>query len=135
MSRVIQSERGNPRRKSPSQHELRPAAAGARPLAVDRGHVFLPGLLRRLNAGEKTSFHINEIRTPVDGDTVSASLLELAAADYRGLLYLAGCTRLSRYESVLATHLLPLENGVDHDMVIILKEGSRLRGRPAGNIF
>jgi len=62
------------------------------------GNAFLPGLLRRLNAGEMMPFPTNEIRTPVDVITVGAALLELAESDYRGLLHLAGCSRVSRYE-------------------------------------
>lgn len=74
---------------------------------IARGNAFLPGLLRRLSAGEAAPFPSNEIRTPVDVVTVGAALLELAENAYRGFLHLSGNTRLSRYEMAcrIARHL------------------------------
>jgi len=71
------------------------------------GNAFLPGLLRRLRAGEKAPFPVNEIRTPVDVVTLGGALLEVAASDYQGFLHLAGNTRLSRYDMAcqIARHL------------------------------
>ncbi|OQB40100.1 MAG: dTDP-4-dehydrorhamnose reductase [Candidatus Hydrogenedentes bacterium ADurb.Bin179] len=62
------------------------------------GNSFLAKMQNALEAGREVLFPKNEIRTPVDILTLGRTLLELAAAEFTGIVHLAGNTHLNRYE-------------------------------------
>lgn len=69
------------------------------------GNSFLAKMVSSLEAGQDVFFPENEIRTPLDVITLGRAFLELASLEYRGILHLAGCTRLNRYEMARQTAL------------------------------
>lgn len=62
------------------------------------GNSFLIKMEENLREGKAIEIPENEVRSPVDVITLGKSLLELAASDFRGVLNLAGSTRLNRYD-------------------------------------
>jgi dTDP-4-dehydrorhamnose reductase len=71
------------------------------------GNSFLAKMIRTLEEGCEASFPENEIRTPVDVITLGRAFWELAEHSCTGILHLAGCSRLNRYEMAqrIATRL------------------------------
>jgi dTDP-4-dehydrorhamnose reductase len=65
---------------------------------MHKGNSFLADMIAKLGKGETMKFAVNEFRTPIDVITLGAALNELATADFRGTIHLAGNTRLNRYE-------------------------------------
>jgi dTDP-4-dehydrorhamnose reductase len=57
-----------------------------------------PGAQERLAADPSAAFFTDEVRCPIDVGDLAGALLELAVADYAGLLHVAGADRLSRYQ-------------------------------------
>jgi len=62
------------------------------------GNSFLVKMEENLRAGREIQIPENEVRSPVDLITLGKSLLELADNDFRGVINLAGSTRLNRYD-------------------------------------
>jgi dTDP-4-dehydrorhamnose reductase len=81
---------------------------------IGGGNSFLARMVADFEASRPVQMADNEIRTPVDVITLGRALLELAGNDFRGIIHLAGNSRLNRYEMALriATRL-----GVSHDLV------------------
>jgi dTDP-4-dehydrorhamnose reductase len=65
---------------------------------IGRGNSFMANMLTSFREGMPVTMPENEIRTPIDVITLGQALLELASNDYRGILHLAGNTRINRYE-------------------------------------
>lgn len=64
---------------------------------IGAGNSFLARMIASFRQGIPVVMPENEIRTPVDVVTLGRALLELAGNDFKGILHLAGDTRLNRY--------------------------------------
>lgn len=64
------------------------------------GNAFLSRMIKQLDAGAEVGVPENEIRTPLDVITVGRALLELAGADFTGVIHLAGNDRVNRFTMV-----------------------------------
>lgn len=60
------------------------------------GNSFLAKMEASLRQGDEIHIPENEVRSPVDVITLGKSLVELAGNDFRGVINLAGSTRLNR---------------------------------------
>ncbi len=60
---------------------------------MDRGTAWM---VEALQAGRPVTLFTNQIRNPIWAEALSDALLELATADYKGILHVAGSQRLSR---------------------------------------
>ena len=67
----------------------------------DSGNSFLWKMIKNLKAGNKVSFPMEEIRSPVDAVTLSRAVLELANSELNGFFHLSGNTIINRYEMAL----------------------------------
>jgi len=65
---------------------------------LSAGNSFMAKLIERLEAGQRSGFPENEIRTPIDVITLGRALVELAGNSFSGVIHLAGNDRLTRYE-------------------------------------
>lgn len=79
------------------------------------GNSFLARLIAALKQGRTVSVPGHEVRTPVDVITAGRALLELAAGDHRGILHLAGRSRVSRFEM---TRAIALRFGFPEDLIL-----------------
>ncbi len=68
---------------------------------LERGNSFLARMLASFQQGSPVQMPVNEIRTPIDVITLGRALLELAGGDFRGIVHLAGNSRLNRLELAL----------------------------------
>ncbi len=66
--------------------------------ATTGGNSFLTRMLPKLAAGEPLGVPAEEIRSPIDVVTLARALLELAQANYTGIVHLAGNDILSRLD-------------------------------------
>jgi dTDP-4-dehydrorhamnose reductase len=57
-----------------------------------------PGPQERLAANPSATFFTDEVRCPIQVGDLAEALIELAAADYAGLLHVAGADAVSRHE-------------------------------------
>jgi len=78
------------------------------------GNSFLAGLKDKLQAGKEVICPEDEIRTPVDVQTLSACVLELAKSRYAGLLHIGCAESIDRYA---LTRRLAQEMGYTQDLV------------------
>lgn len=62
------------------------------------GNSFLQKMADSLRDGQEIQIPENEVRSPIDVLTLGKSLLELADSSFRGVINLAGTTRLNRYD-------------------------------------
>jgi dTDP-4-dehydrorhamnose reductase len=65
---------------------------------IGGGNSFMSNMLASFREGVPVTMPENEIRTPIDVITLGQALLELAASRFRGILHLAGNTRINRYD-------------------------------------
>jgi dTDP-4-dehydrorhamnose reductase len=64
---------------------------------IGAGNAFVANMKASLERGEQVVMPANEIRTPIDVVTLGKALLELGSHPYRGIVHLAGNSRLSRF--------------------------------------
>ncbi|HEX9511171.1 MAG TPA: sugar nucleotide-binding protein, partial [Puia sp.] len=92
---------------------------------MGRGNSFLADMLEKLKKGETLRFADNEIRTPIDVVTLGATLNELAAGEFGGIVHLAGNTRVNRYDMA---RRIALKTGFT-DAAILAINSNSLAGR------
>jgi dTDP-4-dehydrorhamnose reductase len=65
---------------------------------IGTGNSFLYNTIAKLKEGHTCGFPVEEIRTPIDVITLGKALLELAGADFHGIIHFAGNTCITRFE-------------------------------------
>lgn len=92
---------------------------------MGQGNSFLANIIEKLEKDIQIPFPINEIRTPIDVVTLGSALVELSGNQYGGIIHLAGCTKINRYQMAIeiATAL-----GYSTDL-IISTDSNALAGR------
>jgi len=88
---------------------------------LGRGSSFLERTIPMFREGRTIYVPPEEIRTPIDVVTLGRALLELAAADFRGILHLAGSEALDR---VSLTRRLAERLGFSSDAVVPRSPGA-----------
>ena len=68
---------------------------------MGQGNSFLANIIEKLEKDIQIPFPINEIRTPIDVVTLGSALVELSGNQYGGIIHLAGCTKINRYQMAI----------------------------------